>query len=180
MNKLKRLVIIALLTAVALSLSYLESFIPIFIPGVKLGLANIIILIMIYEFKFYEAFVADILRILLVALIRGTFLTPVFFMSLSGGIISFIMMLLISKLKIFTAIGVSAIGSIAHSFGQLLIATFLISSEAVLYYLPFVAILSLLTGIISGILADIYLRRNITNKFLNVKIYYKAIDSESE
>ena len=80
MNKsLKRWMIIAMLLAMAVILGYIESFIPIFIPGVKLGLANVIILIMLYEFKFYEAFIVDILRILVVALIRATLMTPTFF-----------------------------------------------------------------------------------------------------
>ena len=92
-NNLKRLMIIAMLLAAAIVINYLESFIPIFIPGVRLGLANAIILIMLYEFKWYEALAVDILRILLVSLIRGTFLSPTFFMALSGGMLSFLIML---------------------------------------------------------------------------------------
>ncbi len=174
MNKnLKRLIIISMLTAIAIVVSYLESLIPIFIPGVKLGLANVIILIMIYEFKFYEALLTDILRILLVALIRGTFLEPVFFMSLAGGLTSYFIMLGFSKITIFTALGVSALGSITHSMAQVLVAALLISSEAVLYYIPFIALLSILTGILSGLITDSYLRRSISSMFIDVKCYNK-------
>ena len=122
---LLRLSIIAMLLAVAIVLSYLESFIPIWIPGVKLGLANVIILIMLYEFKFYEAGIVDILRILVVALIRGTFMSPTFFMSLSGGILSYFVML------------------------------------------PFILLLSLGTGILSGFIARSYLKRSITKRYLS-------------
>ena len=79
---LKRYMVMAMLLSVAIVISYLESFIPIFVPGVKLGLANVIILIMIYEFKWHEALLVDILRILLVAIIRGTLLNPVLIPSL--------------------------------------------------------------------------------------------------
>lgn len=167
MNKsLKRWMIIAMLLAMAVILGYIESFIPIFIPGVKLGLANVIILIMLYEFKFYEAFIVDILRILVVALIRATLMTPTFFMSLSGGILSFIVMLIFSRIKVFSIWGVSMLGSIAHGIGQILIAIFIVGTSAVLYYLPFIVLLSIGTGVFSGILAKAYLKRSITNKYI--------------
>ena len=102
----KRLAIIAMLTAMAIVLSILESFIPMFIPGVKLGLANVIILIMLYEFKISEALIVDILRILVVAILRSTLLSPTFIMSLSGGVLSFVIMLIFSRIKVFSIIGV--------------------------------------------------------------------------
>ena len=98
-QKLKRLMIIAMMLAMAIIVNYMESFIPVFIPGVRLGLANVIILLMIYEFKFYEALIVNLLRIFIVSLLRGTFLSPVFFMSLSGGMLSLIVMFLFSKIK---------------------------------------------------------------------------------
>ena len=163
--------IIAMFTAAAIVISYLESFIPVFIPGVKLGLANVIILIMIFEFKWYEALTTNLLRILIVSLIRGTFLEPIFYMSLAGGVASYLVMLGLSKIKIFTALGVSSLASITHSLAQLAIASLLISSEKVFYYLPFVALLSLLTGILSGLIADLYLKRSISNRFISVRAY---------
>ena len=72
MSIVKRWSIIAMLLAMAIVLSIVESFIPVFIPGVKLGLANVIILIMLYEFKSSEAFVVQLLRILIASLLRGT------------------------------------------------------------------------------------------------------------
>ena len=119
-----------------------------------------------YEFKFYEAFIVDILRILVVALIRATLMTPTFFMSLSGGILSFIVMLIFSRIKVFSIWGVSMLESIAHGIGQILIAIFIVGTSAVLYYLPFIVLLSIGTGVFSGILAKAYLKRSITNKYI--------------
>ena len=166
-NNLKRLMIIAMLLAAAIVINYLESFIPIFIPGVRLGLANAIILIMLYEFKWYEALAVDILRILLVSLIRGTFLSPTFFMALSGGMLSFLIMLLFSRIKVFSKIGVSVLGSLFHAAGQIFVAMILLESVDLVYYLPFIAILSIGTGILSGVLASLYLNRSITKQFVS-------------
>jgi heptaprenyl diphosphate synthase len=166
-NNLKRLMIIAMLLAAAIVINYLESFIPIFIPGVRLGLANAIILIMLYEFKWYEALAVDILRILLVSLIRGTFLSPTFFMALSGGMLSFLIMLLFSRIKVFSKIGVSVLGSLFHAAGQIFVAMILLESIDLVYYLPFIAILSIGTGILSGVVASLYLKRSITKQFVS-------------
>lgn len=164
--KLKRLAVISMLTTMAIVLSIVESFIPVFVPGVKLGLANVIILIMLYEFKSYEALLVNIIRILLVGLLRGTLLTPTFLMSLSGGMLSFLVMLIFSRIKIFSAIGVSVLGSVSHCLGQILIAIVLLSTDAVIYYLPFIAILSLATGVVSGLITKGYLKVSITSRFI--------------
>lgn len=164
--KLKRYVIIAMLTAMATVLSYLESFIPVFIPGVKLGLANVIILIMLYEFRVKEALLTNLLRIILVGLIRASLFTPTFLMSLSGGMLSFIVMALLSRIKVLSPIGVSAVGSIAHSIGQIIVAIIILGTSSVLLYLPYIAILSLVTGVFSGVICNVYLKRSITKRFI--------------
>lgn len=164
--KLKRLCVMAMLTASAIVLSILESLIPVFVPGVKLGLANVVILIMLYEFKVYEALGVNLLRILLVGILRGTLLSPTFLMSLSGGMLSFLIMLIFSRIKVFSCIGVSVLGSVGHATGQILIAIVMLSTSAVLYYLPFIGILSVLTGVLSGIITKLYLKRSITRKFI--------------
>lgn len=166
MSKTKRLCIIAMLLAMAIVLNILESFIHIGIPGVKLGLANIIILIMLYEFKPTEALLVDLLRIILVGLLRGNFLSPTFVMSLSGGMTSFLVMFLFSRIKVFSPIGVSVLGAVSHATGQVLAAIALLGSQAVLYYLPFIGVLSIVTGIFSGVLTNAYLNKSITQRFL--------------
>lgn len=166
---LKRLSVLAMLLAAAIVLSIVESFIPVFVPGVKLGLANVIILIMLYEFKVSEAFCVELLRIVLTGLLRGTLLSPTFFMSLSGGVLSFFIMLIFSRVRLFSVIGVSVLGSVGHCGGQILAAIWIMSADAVVYYLPFIAVLSVMTGIISGIITRLYLRRSITKLFLKNK-----------
>lgn len=167
MNNVKRYSIISMMLAIAIVVGYLESFIPLFIPGFKLGLANVIIMIMLYEFKWYEALIVDILRILILSLIFGTLFNPVFFMSLVGGLLSYFVMLVFSRFKFFSIIGVSILGAISHSFGQIVVAMIILKLLQVIYYLPFVAILSLGSGILSGIIAKTYLKRSITNNFIN-------------
>ena len=166
MNKTRRLCVIAMLLAIAIILNILESFIPVFVPGVKLGLANMIVLVMLYEFKPAEALMVAVLRILLVGVLRGNLLTPTFLMSLSGGVLSFLIMFFFSRVKIFSPIGVSVLGAVSHAGGQVLIAILLLSTSAVLYYLPFIGILSLITGIFSGVLTKVYLKRSITKRFI--------------
>lgn len=167
MMNTKRLALIAMLLAMAIVLNMLESFIPVFIPGVKLGLANIIILIMLYEFSAKEALVVNLSRIVLVAVIRGGIFTPTFLMSLSGGVLSFVIMLLFSKIKVFSTIGVSVLGAVSHSIGQIIMAIIILGTGAVVSYLPFIMILSLITGIFSGTVALAYLKRSVTRKFID-------------
>lgn len=167
MSIVKRWSIIAMLLAMAIVLSIVESFIPVWIPGVKLGLANVIILIMLYEFKAGEAFLVQVLRILLASIMRGTFLGPSFAMSISGGLLAFIVMLILVKIKVFTPLGVSSASAVAHATGQILAAMWILGTTAVMYYLPFIMLLSLGTGILSGFVADSYLKRSITSRFLN-------------
>lgn len=169
MKNTKRLAIIAMLLAMAIVLNILESFIPVFVPGVKLGLANVIILIMLYEFKPTEALVVNISRIVLVGVMRGNIFTPTFMMSFSGGILSFIIMFIFSRFKFFSVVGVSVLGSISHCIGQILMAMILLGTQAVIGYLPFIMILSIVTGVFSGILTMSYLKRSITSKFIEIK-----------
>lgn len=166
MSQVKRWSIIAMLLAMAIVLSIVESFIPVWIPGVKLGLANVIILIMLYELKSYEAFIVQIFRIFLASLMRGTLLGPQFAMSISGGLMAFIFMFLFTRIKIFTPLGVSVVGSVSHAFGQILAAIWLLGTASVTYYLPFIMLLSLVTGIFSGFIADSYLKKSITKRYI--------------
>ena len=116
--------LLGVLTAAAIVIALLESFIPsIGIPGVKMGLANIVILIILYELGIWEAGVVNLLRVLVVSLARGTFLSMGFLMSLTGAALSFgIMVLFYLLIKKFSIIGVSVIGSVFHVTGQIIIA----------------------------------------------------------
>ena len=115
----------------------------------------------------------DIFRILIVALVRGTFLAPAFLLSLSGGMLSFFIMFIFSRIKLFSPIGISVLGSIGHALGQILMAIIILSSQEILYYLPFTLGLSVLTGILSGMVVRVYLKRSITSKFINFPLLHK-------
>ena len=162
---LKRYVYIASLLTMSIVLSMVEGLIPIPVPGVKLGLANIIILVMLYDFKTSEAFLVLIIRIFLVGFLRGNIFQVPFFMSLCGGLCSFLVMRILSLFKFFSIIGVSVVGSIFHCVGQIIIAIILLSTSQVVYYLPLIAILSTVTGVLTGIISKRFLSLNLTEKY---------------
>ena len=164
--KVQKLTLIALLTSIAVVVSVVESFIPsIWVPGVKLGLANIIILVTLYELGIWEAISVNILRVFLASLIRGSIFSMGFFMSLTGAVFSLGIMILF-KLLIdkFSIIGVSVIGAIFHVFGQILIAIIYLGSGYILFYLPFIGLTSIITGVIVGITAKLIINTGVIRK----------------
>lgn len=160
------MVLLAMLTASAIVIAIAESFIPsIGIPGIKLGLANIVILITLYEVGILEAVFIDIIRVFIVSLVRGTFLSMGFFMSLTGACFSLIIMILLYLIiKKFSIIGVSVAGAIFHVFGQVLIAMIYLDNAYIFYYLPFIALISIATGVFVGIIAKLIIRTEIIRK----------------
>ena len=155
-----KIALMGVLTAGAIVIAILESFIPsIGIPGVKLGLANIVILIILYEIGILEAVIVDLLRVLIVGLLRGTFASMGFLMSVTGAVFSLMVMILLYLLiKKFSIIGVSVVGSVFHVFGQILIAIIFLGSGYVLFYLPIIAISAIITGVLVGIVAQLIIR----------------------
>ena len=161
-----KIAITGILTAGAIVLGIIESFIPsIGIPGVKLGLANIIILITLYELGILEALFVDLARVFIVGLLRGTIFTMGFFMSLTGAIFSLgIMILFYLLIKKFSIIGVSVLGALFHVFGQILVAWLFLSTPYILYYLPVIAISAIITGVFVGITANLVIRTGVIKK----------------
>ena len=161
-----KIAITGILTAGAIVIGIIESFIPsIGIPGVKLGLANIIILITLYELGILEALFVDLARVFIVGLLRGTIFTMGFFMSLTGAIFSLgIMILFYLLIKKFSIIGVSVIGALFHVFGQILVAYLFLSTPYILYYLPVIAISAIVTGVFVGITANLIIKTKVIKK----------------
>ena len=154
-KKILRYVTLSLLLAIAIVLNYLESFIPsIGIPGVKLGLANIVILICLYKYKAYEAFIVDMLRVFLASLLKGTFLSIAFYMSLSGAFLSFFVMFGLKQIKVLKPLVISVIGAIFHVVGQIIVAIIIMQTSGILLYLPFIMLASIITGILNGIVSE--------------------------
>lgn len=145
---------LSMLTAVAIVLNIFESFIPFFnIPGIKIGLANIIILSVLYVYGVKEAIYVSLLKILVVGILRTGLFSITFLFSLSGAVLSLITMFLAKKINIFSIIGVSIIGSISHSIGQLIMAYIILKNNSVYLYLPMLLIISIITGILVGIIS---------------------------
>lgn len=151
LNKTQKTVFISLLLSQAIVLSYLESFIPINvgIPGVKLGLANIITLTSLYFLNFKEVLSLIVLRVLITSSLTSFSAFPY---SLAGAIFSFlIMFFLISIAKDkFSTVGISIIGAVFHNIGQLFMAGLIIRNFNIIFYLPFLMISAIFTGILVG------------------------------
>ena len=152
--KTKDITKIAILTSICVVISIIESyftFIGDIIPGLKLGLANIVIIFTLYEYNFKTAITVSLVRVLIVALLRTGFGINFFFL-LSGAIFSIIAMYLFKKTKL-SVIGVSIIGSLFHSIGQVLVGVLFLNNYNVMYYLPYLLIFSIPTGIVIGIIS---------------------------
>ena len=164
--KVQKMALLGVLTAGAIVIAILESFIPsVGIPGVKLGLANIVILVILYELGILEAIIVNLLRVIVVGLVRGTFLSMGFLMSLTGAFLSLgIMILFYLLIKKFSIIGVSVIGSVFHVAGQILIAMLFLGTAYIFLYLPVIALSAIITGVFVGIMAHLIIKTGIIKK----------------
>lgn len=152
--KTRSITTISILTAISVVISIIESyftFIGNIVPGLKLGLANIVIIFALYKYNFKTAISISLVRVLIVALIRTGFGLN-FFFSLIGALFSIISMALVKKTHL-SVIGVSIIGSISHSIGQVLVGIIMLDNYNVVYYLPYLLLFSVPTGILIGIIA---------------------------
>ena len=149
----KRVAILGVISAFAAILSYIEAILSFgfFIPGVKLGLANIAVVIVLYIYGYKDAFFVNIIRIFVVGLLFTNMFSIMF--SIAGATISYIVMILLKKINIFSPIGVSVAGGVAHNVGQLVIAMFFIESYSVINYVPILMIAGIICGLIVGIIS---------------------------
>lgn len=143
----------AMLTCLALIFSYVEFLIPISleIPGIKLGLANLVIIIALYGLNWKYALAINVVRICL----SGLLFSGVFgiMYSMAGGVISFLVMLALIKTGKFSIVGVSMAGGVFHNLGQILVAAELISNLKIFYYFPVLLFSGMVTGIVIGFIA---------------------------
>lgn len=161
MSNIKNIAEFSLYTALAFIFSYIESLLPLPVPfpGMKLGLANLVIVIVLYKKNFRYALGLSMLRNLLNAFTFGSLFALLY--SLSGSILSLVFMALIKKMgkMHFTILSVSALGGILHNIGQFFTAVCLVGLHSVLWYLPILYFSGLITGIIIGYLSMQVLRR---------------------
>lgn len=157
--KTKKICIYGFILAVALIFSYVEYLIPlpIGIPGVKLGLANCVILVLLYRQRMMETAMISIIRVVLMGILFGNASMMVY--SLAGALMSLAAMGIIKKRNCFSIIGVSIVGGVFHNIGQLLLAMLVLETTMLGYYFPILLISGCVTGAIIGMIGSEVIKR---------------------
>lgn len=159
-SKTHRMVLIALLTALAIVLMAVERLIPfsVAVPGVKLGLANVVTLTALYMFSWRDTLAIIFLRVLLGSLILGSF--SAFLFSLGGALMAFLVMaVLVTFLpRVFSTVGVSICGAVGHNIGQLLVAAVVVQNLRIISYLPILLVSAIGTGLVTGYTVTLLLK----------------------
>lgn len=158
----KKVAYYGLFAALAILMGYVEMLVPVPvpIPGVKLGLANVIIIIMMYYMDTKSAFFVSLVRVVLSGLLFAGFAGLLY--SLAGAMCSFAVMALLKKTEKFSIAGVSIAGGIFHNVGQIIVASLVVQNVKMAYYLPFLLVSGVVTGLLIGIVAKTalgYLKR---------------------
>lgn len=150
---------LGMMLAFALVLAYVESLLPFTfgIPGVKLGLANLAVVLTLYRAGARQAFLVSMLRIVLSGFLFGNLYGILY--SLAGGLLSFQAMYLAKKTKCFSLSGVSIAGGVFHNIGQIAVAAFVVETKGLYYYLPFLLAAGVATGFLIGMVSGQVLRR---------------------
>lgn len=151
--EIRKITRLSILLSLSIVLSIIESLVPIFngiIPGLKIGLANIAIMVTLYIYGIKEAIFISIARIFIVGMLRTGLFNITFLFSLGGALLSLLIMFLFKKINVFSIIGISILGSIAHTIGQILVAFLFVKNINILYYLPILILFATPTGLIIG------------------------------
>lgn len=150
----------ALCTSVALLLSYVEMLVPpIFtgIPGIKMGLPNIAIMLLLYRVGAKEAIAVSFIRIVITSILFGSI--TMFWYSLAGAVCSLAVMILLKKLDFLSTVGVSVAGALMHNVGQIIVAMLLMHTSAIGYYLIVLSITGTISGIFVGLCGALVIKR---------------------
>ena len=148
----KKISLMALFTAFAVILSYIETFIPtVGIPGAKLGLANFAVIMVMYAVGNKEAFFINVIRIIIIGLFFGNMFSICF--SIAGALVSF------KSTKRISMITVAIIGGVLHNVGQIIIASVILKNVGIFTYVPILMIAGIITGTVIGILSNILYKR---------------------
>lgn len=169
-NSRKKVAYLGFFLSLALILSYIEFLIPFYfgIPGVKLGLANLAVLLILYIYGWKEGLLLNVMRVFLSGLLFGNFFMIMY--SMAGALFSFIIMCLLKKIKKLSISGVSIGGGVFHNIGQIIVAYFVTKTPGVIFYLPVLLISGVVTGLIIGLTAgkiighiNKHINRNVQN-----------------
>ena len=159
-SKSKATAFLGVFTAVALILAYVEFLLPpLFpsIPGIKMGLPNIIIVFLLYRRSAYSAIAVSLLRIVLVTMLFGNVMALMY--SLAGGILSLLIMILLRRLNFLSTVGVSVAGGVSHNVGQVLMAMLLLETAELGYYLVVLIITGIIAGVFIGLCGSVLIKK---------------------
>ncbi len=153
MMKMKRkTALYGLMVALAFIFSYVETLLPVVgIPGVKLGLANLVVLVTLYLLRPRDALGISLLRMLLVGFTFGSPASMLY--SLAGGLVSLGVMILCRRTEKFSILGVSMAGGVCHNLAQLAVAAAVLRTPQIVWYLPVLLLSGVLTGALIGVVA---------------------------
>ena len=148
-----------MLVALAFIFSYIESLIPISvgIPGIKLGLANMVVIVTLYLMGAGPAFMLFLVRIVLTGFTFGNLAMMMY--SLAGGMLSMLVMVIARKTKLFSVTGVSVLGAVFHNVGQIIMAALVVENSSLFYYLPVLLVSGVVFGIIIGVVGSVLIKR---------------------
>lgn len=151
--------------ALAMIMSYIEVLVPLSfaVPGIKMGLANIVIIFVLYKLGTKEAVLVSVIRVILVSLLFSNAMAMAY--SIAGAVLSLVVMWILKKTDKFSVIGVSVAGGIMHNVGQIIMAIILLGTEQIALYLPVLIVTGTITGVVIGIVAGI-----VINRFKNIKL----------
>ena len=156
----KKIAFLGVSVSLALILAYVESLLPPIyaaVPGVKMGLPNIVIIFILYRFGVKEAAAVSFVRIVAASLLFGS--TVTFAYSMAGGVLSLVAMAILRRLDLLSAVGVSVAGGVLHNVGQILTAILLLGRVEIGYYLVVLAITGVISGVIVGLCGSLVIKR---------------------
>ena len=156
---------LGLTIALAMIMSYIEALVPLSfaVPGIKMGLANIVIIFVLYKIGTKEAILVSLIRVILVSLLFSNVMAMAY--SIAGAVLSLSVMWLLKKTDRFSFVGVSIAGGIMHNVGQIIMAVILLGTEQIALYLPVLIITGTVTGVVIGIVSGL-----VINRFKNIRI----------
>ena len=157
--KSKNVAVLGVMTALAMILSSLESLVPLSfaVPGVKMGLPNIVIMFALYRLSFKEACAVSIIRVVLISILFGNTLSLAY--SAAGTLVSLAVMVILKKSGRFSVTGVSVAGGVCHNAGQIAVAVLMLGTKEIAYYLPVLCVSGTVAGICIGIVSAILIEK---------------------
>lgn len=151
----KRIAFLGLFVALAFVLSYIEYMLPINlgVPGAKVGIANLAVMVTLYTIGEKNAIALSIIRVILVGLTFGN--VSMMMYSLAGATLSLFVMLIAKKTDKLSMSGVSVLGGVFHNIGQIIVAMLVLETKSLIYYLPFLIVIGTITGVVIGLVSNL-------------------------